>query len=646
MANLFETTFESGSDGSPIDPIAEGFESASGTISYDSLVVAHGQYAAKLIPASGVGYLQWYAGAYPTGDFWGRQYVHIDQAIAVPVHLVAFFDGALQKASIVLMPDGRISLRNSSLSIDRITSATVWAPSQWMRLEWRINWSTDEFEVWVYTDPDGTLATAHIVFPAGIGIPKWHRIRFGVSYSGTDSYVTHWDNIALSQTGAIGASPPDVVISATLAYAWTGGMTATGAQIKIKTSNAISVQLAYAINPGSGDPLTGTPSTSPILTPDGNGMATFTLDGLTESTAYVYGVIANGVLLADRVHFSTMPRGAANFTVVFSSSQADASDHVVFDAIRNRAPKIFFHLGGLYASTLDTDDVSAARARYDTQLQAGTKRFKNLLANVPVDYVWNDTDWGGVGGDQDNPAAPALVSAYQQYVPTYPLPDANSALYHSVAIGRVLFLVLDVRSRRGSASMLGPDQKQWLKDQLITPTYPVKVIVCPLPWRTSSEWGGFVDEFAEINAYITDNNLTNVLMIGGTEHALAADSGANSGVNRPNLIAGALDATGALATGTWDHDNHANAAGAGQYGLLTVSDSGGSTITCTYTGWNQVDAQQIGPYAVTSTLSTHRAQVKRWDGTQWSLVTPRVQLATGWKIPAVRVWDGTAWRTI
>ena len=646
MANLFETTFESGSVDSPINPNSEGFETASGTATYDSLVVAHGQYAAKLVASAGLSYLQWYAGGYPTGDFWGRHYIHIDQAITVETHVVSFWDGALQKASIVFLPDGRISLRNSTLHVDAAISTTVWTFGQWMRLEWKINWSTDVFEVWLYTDPDSTTEAVHLVFPSANGIPKWHRIRWGMSYTGVaDSYATHVDNIALSQDGAIGASPPDPVIPATLTHTWTGGVTATGAQIKLKMAHASTVQLLYAIDPGSGDPLTGTPLRSPSAAPDPNGMVTFTLDVLAENTKYVYGVVANETLLSDRAHFTTMARGAADFSVAFSSSQADASDHLIFDAIRAKDPRIFFHLGGLYATPVAVNDAATVRARYDAQIQAGTKRFKNLLSAVPVDYVWNDTDWGGPSGNQTNPAAAALQSVYDQYVPTYDLPDPNSALYHSVAIGRVLFLVLDVRSRRGTESLLGLDQKQWLKDQLITPTYPLKIIVCPLPWRSSSDWGSFADEFAEINAYITDNNLVNVMMLGAA-HALAADSGANSGVNRPNVIAGALDATGAAAAGTWDQDNHANAAGAGQYGLLTVTDSGGATITCTFSGWNQVGVQLTGPYAVVFTLSTHQTQVKMWDGSDWVLITPRVELASGWKIPAVRVWDSTAWRTI
>jgi hypothetical protein len=651
MTNLFETTFESGSDGSVIVPASEGFESATGTNTYDSAVRAHGTYAAKLIPAGNISYLQWYAGSYPAGDVWGRVYLHVDQTLSVATHTVAFFDGALQKASIVLTSDGRVVLRNSSLNIDRVTSTVVWSPNQWIRLEWRINWATDEFECWVYvTDPDGTTEDAHIVNPAGVGIPKWHRVRIGVNYASmAESYITHWDNLAISEDAKIGPSAPDPVPPATLNYLWVGGATNNAATVTARLTNATTAQLLYAVDPGSGDPLTGSPSSTPTATPDANGNVSWTLSGLAENTAYVYGVKANGTLDAARGHFRTMPRGSASFNVAFSSGQADASDHTIFDTIRTTSPtpKVFFHLGDMFQTAVGTNDPAVVRARYNAQLGAGTGRFAKLVQNVPTDYVWNINDWGGVGGDLSNPAAPALISTYQQYVSQYALSDPDSALYHTVAIGRIMFIVLDVRSRRSSGTILGATQKQWLKDQLISSSYPVKIIVCPLPWRTSSEWGAASAELTEINAYITDNTITNVMMIGGTEHAIAADSGANSSIARKNVIAGALDGTGANATGTWDQGNHGNSASAGQYGLLAVTDTGGSTITVTYSGRNHTDTVLVGPYAITFTLAAgHVPQVKYWDGASWTLFTPRVYLDGTWKHIPVKVWGGSAWLTI
>lgn len=651
MANLFETTFESGSDGSTIVPTSEGFDSASGTCTYTTQTAAHGQYSAKIEPSGNIGYLQWNAGGYLTGDVWGRAYIRIASTPADWLHTLTFMDAGSQKASIVFYPDGRVALRNSSLNLDRVTSTSgIWSVMAWIRLEWRINYGTDEFEVWVYaTDQDGTTEDTHLIFPTAAGIPKWQFIRFGINASTGHPVNTLWDNLAISQDAKIGPSAPDPVPPATLNHMWVGGVTNNAATVTARLTDATTAQLLYAVDPGSGDPLTGSPSSTATGSPDANGSISWMLSGLAENTAYVYGVKANGTLDITRGHFRTMPRGSSSFNVAFSSAQADASDHTIFDAIRftSPTPKVFFHLGDLYQTTVGTDDAPTVRARYNAQLEAGSGRFGKLVANVPTDYVWNVTDWGGVGGDLSNPAAPALISTYQQYTSQYALSDPDSALYHTVAIGRVMFIVLDVRSRRSTGTILGATQKQWLKDQLISSSYPVKVIVCPLPWRTSSEWSAASAELAEINAYITSNTITNVMMIGGTEHAIAADSGANSSIARKNVIAGALDGTGANATGTWDQGNHGNSASAGQYGLLAVTDTGSSTITITYSGRNHTDTVLVGPYVISFTIGAgHIPQVKYWNGTSWTLFTPRVYLGGTWKHIPVKVWSGSAWLTI
>lgn len=432
----------------------------------------------------------------------------------------------------------------------------------------------------------------------------------------------------------------------TLIHAWTGGVSATSAQIKVKIDSGSSVQLTYAVDDGSADPLSASPMQTPAIIPDTNGVAAFGLALLIENTPYVYGVTVDGTLLSNRMRFSTMTVHAGNFTVAFSSGQADGSDNLVFDTIRNRAPAVFFHLGDLYSTTVTTNDPTTVRARYDAQIQAGTGRFKNLLANTPVEYVWNVTDWGGTSGDQTNPAAPALTSVFQQYVPTSTLPDANDAIYRTIRIGRVGFLMLDVRSHRGSGSILGSDQKAWLKSELSSYSYALKVIVCPLPWRSTSDWGAFSAEFAEINSYMTTNSIYNVMMIGGTQHALAADSGVHSGINRPNLLAGALDGTGTTPAGTWDKGVHPNATSTGQYGLLSFTDSGGAKISFTYSGYDESNAQLIGPYTATFFVGSAPSHPKRWNGTAWVPTTPRIDLPSGWQWATVRTWDGTAWRTI
>jgi hypothetical protein len=645
MTILFEATFESGSDEVTINPVTEGFSVGSGTLVYDASTKAHGELSAKITPSSNLGYLQWDASSFPT-QAWGRAYVLIDQTIDADTHLVGFWDGGLQKASIVAKADGRLSLRNSSTSIDRIITGVLWSPVIWMRLEWRINYTTDEFELWVYiTDVDGNTEDAHISIDPAVGIPKWQFINFGMKYSSAgNEYIAHWDNIAISLDAKIGPSAVEPPEPAEVKYLWAGGVTSGAVRVAAQIDNADSVQVAYAPDTG-GDPLTGTPSVSTTVALDGFGIAQIPLSGLASDTAYIYGVKADGALQSTRGRFKTMPTGQSNFTVAFSSGQAAASDHTVFDRIVTEAPRFFFHLGDLYPAPVAGNDVTAARAKYNAQLQAGTGKFKNLLLHVPTDYLWGTTDWGGADSGSTYVAAPALKSVRQQYVPAYPNVDPNSAPYHSVGIGRVQFLVLDVRSRRTTGTILGDDQKTWLKDQLSSSAYPVKVIVCPIPWRAGTEWDAAPAELAEINTHITSNSITNVLMVGAA-YALAADSGANSSVARANLLAGALDGVGSGVVGTWNQGENPNAVSAGQYALLSVTDTG-TQITLTYSGRNQAGTVLVGPFNVVLTIPvSDEPQTKIWNGTEWVLFRPRVYLGGVWEEVPVKIYEGSTWLTL
>jgi alkaline phosphatase D len=87
------------------------------------------------------------------------------------------------------------------------------------------------------------------------------------------------------------------------------------------------------------------------------------------------------------------------------------------------------------------------------------------------------------------------------------------------------FFMLDGRYYRTptSATMLGPVQKQWLKDQLSQSTGAFKVIVSPVPWHDAAKnsndtWRGFQAERTEIFHYIRDNNITGVISLTADRH--------------------------------------------------------------------------------------------------------------------------------
>jgi phosphodiesterase/alkaline phosphatase D-like protein len=175
----------------------------------------------------------------------------------------------------------------------------------------------------------------------------------------------------------------------------------------------------------------------------------------------------------------------------------------------------------------------------------------------------------------------------------------------------VRFIVTDERSERSPNSgpdnaektMLGAEQKEWFKQQLLAAkdTYPVIVWVQGVPWissplKGSDSWAGFTTERREIADFIADNEITGLLMLAGDAHMLAIDDGTNSdyatdgGAAFPVFQAAALDRRGTVKGGPYSEGRYP---GGGQFGLVTVEDDGGDTITITLSGRNWENKERV-----------------------------------------------------
>lgn len=652
MATLvLDEQFETGPNGAVV---TSGAYQTTGLVTYDSGVWAHGQYSGKFTPQPGTdAFLTWPVGQEITTPLYGRTYAFIGTAIQAPVMLVSFCDGTTLKQSIVAKPDGTFALRDYT-GADMAVSSPLWTPGSMFRLEWTITPSSNAFSLSVYLDRDSTTPDQTIAAPASGLVTQYDRVRVGASYPDAPSVtpsINH-DSLAIALDGPVGPAPADPTATATYVFSAIGNLGVSTADIAIGIHDAEQIRVVYALDPGDGsDPLFNGPSFTELQEAIPNFPNRFSLSGLLADRTYVYSAYADGGLMAERHTFTTCVRGANSYSIAFGSKLATGTDATVYDTIQEHMPMFLGILGDLWSSPVATNDVAAVISAYLTQFTAGTHRFREMIANTPVNYVWGTNDWGGPGSDQNWAAASALKSVYASYLPTYPLSDPNGAIYQTWACGRVQYISLDCRSRRGASSMLGDTQKAWLKEQLAWTGYPVKVLLCPFPWRTSVSdgWGGYQAEFAEINDYIASVG-AQVLVLSGGYGAVAADSGANSGGGIPNLLAGALDGPGLTQPSgeVWDQGYHANAAGVGQFGLLEITDTGGTSIDFTFTGRDANDVIQVGPYTTTMTVPDHHTPaVNVYAPTGEKIrAVPRVWTGTDWVAVPVRVYDGTSWRTL
>jgi hypothetical protein len=228
--------------------------------------------------------------------------------------------------------------------------------------------------------------------------------------------------------------------------------------------------------------------------------------------------------------------------------------------------------------------------------------------------MWDDHDYCGNNNSGSGQIGTANArQAYQEYVPHYPLVagSGNVPIYQAFTIGRIRFILADLRSMRSGSSMFGQVQKDWFKQECINARNNCQVIA----WVTgtsfggnqSDNWGGFTAERTELCNFFRDNNIQNMFIMSGDAHLLAIDNGSNhdfsTGSNNPNdypVFAGAgLNQSGSNKGGTYSQGAFPNPnSSTGQYGLVEVVDNGGSTISFNFKGYrtsgnSSADAIQV-----------------------------------------------------
>jgi alkaline phosphatase D len=336
-------------------------------------------------------------------------------------------------------------------------------------------------------------------------------------------------------------------------------------------------------------------------------VATFSFDNLNPDTPYHYEIEVNDVVVEEkRGRFKTFPPEdqPASFKFVCAGDADTGSNDRVFEFILREDPLFFCHLGDLHYENVHKANTIIYRKAYAEALNA--RRQADLYRNIPIVYTWDDHDFDNNDANMNAPGRKTARLAYQQCVPHYQLVEGKGdvAIYHAFTVGRVRFLISDTRSERTpkdedddeGKSMLGRKQKEWLKQELLAgrEKYPLVVWVSSVPWigkrkKRSDSWFGYATERDEIGAFIEENNINNLCMLAADAHMLAIDDGSNNrgefGRGRfPVFQAAPLDSTrsvkgGPFLLGPFLDDS-------GQYGVFTVEDTGGPTVSVTWEGKN------------------------------------------------------------
>ncbi|SOC49587.1 Phosphodiesterase/alkaline phosphatase D [Blastococcus aggregatus] len=375
-----------------------------------------------------------------------------------------------------------------------------------------------------------------------------------------------------------------------VAWTWSGAVTARSAEVVAKIDgDADEVRLAVTGGDGT--------VRSDVVPPGPDDVVRLDVDGLEPGTDYRYAVEVDGE--PDRSRgagtFSTPPEGPASFTIAVASCARTGSSGAVFDAIRAVDPALFIHMGDLHYANIARDEPTLFGDRYEDALTSPAQAA--LYRAVPVSYVWSDHDYGPENADSSSPSRDAARAAYRTYVPHHELVEGDGgAIYHAFTMGRVRVVMTDTRSEKTDTTMLGERQLVWLQDELVTASrdHALVLWVNPDPWVAPDEpgrddWGGYADERRRIADTLADAGVENLVMVSGDAHMVAADDGTNTDYSTggrggfPLLHAAAMDSPGTLKGGPYSEGAFP---GAGQFGTVTVTDTGGDAVDVELTGRN------------------------------------------------------------
>ncbi len=341
----------------------------------------------------------------------------------------------------------------------------------------------------------------------------------------------------LKQAGLVAASLPFVpeAWAQTLGYPRTlqgpmvGAPTASSISIWARVTGAFDVILEVATRRDFAD----VRQSSAVRADQSNDFcAHLRMDGLSPATSYFYRLRIDGVL--DRYQplpyqARTAPRGRASFRAAFGSCarlQIDTEQRI-FAVAQALEPDLMFFLGdNIYGDSTEPEALADLYRR-----QREIERLKPFIRATPSLAIWDDHDFGINDSDRNNPVREQSLRLFKQYWanPSYGLPQ-TPGIFFKYAYGGVDFFFLDGRYNRDPApapnvagkTMLGAEQKAWLKDELRASRAPFKVLVSGGGFskaeRGGDSWAVYTHERDEIFDFIRDNRIEGVFGISGDSH--------------------------------------------------------------------------------------------------------------------------------
>jgi len=283
------------------------------------------------------------------------------------------------------------------------------------------------------------------------------------------------------------------------------------------------------------------------------------IEGLEPATRYYYRFLPPSGPASPVGTFQTAPAGETTADVVFAYS-GDSAAHLkpfaLLSTVRQDATDFFIYLGDTVIADPEVEGFPTATTlpeyRQLYKVNREDEHLRELLATTPTYAIWDDHEVvNDFAGQTVDPAMMAAGrQAFLEYMPIRQSPDDPNRLYRSFRWGNdVELFILDERQYRSteaickdaegktlslpsiegdaackqglsdpSRTMLGKEQKEWLKQALLSSTAKFKFIISEVPLSQFlllpyDRWEGYPAERQELLNFISDNRIKNVIFL-------------------------------------------------------------------------------------------------------------------------------------
>jgi len=350
----------------------------------------------------------------------------------------------------------------------------------------------------------------------------------------------------------------------------------------------------------------------------------FEIVDLLPATEY-YGLTYDGSTEypQDVILWKTAPVEGAATSFVFGAASCDKhADAPTYNRIGARAMDFWLTLGDFFYDSAAEPFSTAHRFKniFDDYMDKVIAPIRSSFFRARTSYTVNDDHDKGTD-DQDASFIDVAERYGLHYRTAYPNPPNASTnmrcSYFSWVYGRVRFIATDNRNERDPRADADDvnkrcwtvEQESWFRLQLQLAREQGQVIcwINSHPWIAAvtagaDHWGGFSTYRETIANMIAAENMgASVFIVSGDMHALAYHSGvdyASAGTATiPVCHAAPIQQAGSTKGGPYEigpvqgTDDTTNG---DQYGIFTVTDSGGATIAINFKGYNNSDAEQMG----------------------------------------------------